>query len=247
MQLKPIAATVVLLLVVVSLSVAGCASSTNSNQAASSTSQAASNAASTTATTANSTTSAVATATATPTPTPTPSVPTPSPTPTVATTISVWEGYMGMPAEWLDYSTYHVALKPGGSEQVRYVVNAADGTHPCGSANYYIDNQAAGGAWEVTKPQPQYWQGCPGGLPGGAGGLYLYARDTIKFAPGWHTLKIDYLGEGNYAPSEFVASFLVANQRGETNDQQQILTAPHPTKQGLKLVYLIAADPLQLN
>jgi hypothetical protein len=139
---------------------------------------------------------------------------TPSPTSTpagarVATTLRVWEGYMGQPAFWLDYPMYYVALKQGGSEQVRYVINGADGKHPCGLANYYIDNQAAGGTWDITKPQPQYWQGCPGGLPGGAGGLYLYPNDTAKFAVGWHTLKIDYLGDSTYAPSQFVAPFLV--------------------------------------
>jgi hypothetical protein len=56
---------------------------------------------------------------------------------------------MGQPALWLDYPTYHVALKQGGSEQVRYVINGTDGKHPCGLANYYIDNQAAGGTWDI--------------------------------------------------------------------------------------------------
>ena len=170
-----------------------------------------------------STQTGTATASATPSPTnseptiipitPSPIVtPTPSSTPTgtrVATTLSVWEGYMGQPAFWLDYPTYHVALKQGGSEQVRYVINGADGKHPCGLANYYIDNQAAGGTWDITKPQPLYWQGCPAGMPGGAGGLYLYPNDTAKLAVGWHTLKIDYLGDSTYAPSQFVARFLV--------------------------------------
>lgn len=31
----------------------------------------------------------------------------------------------------------------------------------------------------------------------------------MRLAPGWHTLKIDYLGNGKYAPSEYVAQFLV--------------------------------------
>jgi hypothetical protein len=127
----------------------------------------------------------------------------------MATTIRVWEGYMGQPAFWLDYPQYHVALKQGGSEQVRYWIDAADGKHPCGAANYYIDNYAAGGKWDITKPNPQYWEGCPSGLPGGAGGLYLYPQDTMKLSPGWHTLKIDFLGDDTYAPSEFTAQFLV--------------------------------------
>ena len=116
---------------------------------------------------------------------------------------------MGQPAFWLDYPQYHFALKQGSSEVVRYWIEAADGKHPCGAANYYIDNYAAGGKWDITKPNPQYWEGCPEGLPGGAGGLNLYAEDTMKLSPGWHTLKIDYLGDNTYAPSEFTAQFLV--------------------------------------
>jgi hypothetical protein len=128
--------------------------------------------------------------------------------PLIRTTISVWEGYMGMPAEWLNYPVYNVTLRQGGSEQVRYVVNAADGTHPCGAANYYIDDHAAYGKWHITRPTAQY--GCSAaGMPGGAGGLYLYPNDTAKLAAGWHTLKIDYLGDNTYAPSEYVARFLV--------------------------------------
>jgi hypothetical protein len=127
----------------------------------------------------------------------------------IPTTIHVWEGYMGMPAMWLDYPTYHNPLTQGEPEQVRYWVEAADGTYPCGMANYYIDDQAAGGEWNVTSPQPQYWEGCPGGLPGGAGGLYLRPNDTANLSVGWHTLKIYYLGDNKYAPAEYTAQFLV--------------------------------------
>lgn len=142
------------------------------------------------------------------------SIVSPTPTPTsvkIATVIHVWAGYMGMPALWLeDPQNYTVAQ--GSEQQVQYWVDAADGAHPCGAANYYIDNQAAGGAWEITKPQPEYWQGCPSGLAGGAGGLYLYARDTSQLSLGWHTLTIDYLGNYTYEPSQFVAQFLVVAQ-----------------------------------
>ncbi|MFZ0012347.1 MAG: hypothetical protein WAL97_10700 [Halobacteriota archaeon] len=193
--------SVVLVLVSVLVIVAGC---TSANPASPPSTQTASTSASATPSPSQPTTIPI-----------TPSlIVTPSPPSTpaggrIATTLSVWEGYMGQPALWLDYPTYHVALKQGGSEQVRYVINGTDGKHPCGLANYYIDNQAAGGTWDITKPQPLYWQGCPGGLPGGAGGLYLYPNDTAKLAVGWHTLKIDYLGDSTYAPSQFVAQFLV--------------------------------------
>ena len=72
-----------------------------------------------------------------------------------------------------------------------------------------LDDQAAGGEWNVTSPQPQYWEGCPGGLSGGAGGLYLRPNDTANLSVGWHTLKIDYLGDSTYAPAEYTAQFLV--------------------------------------
>jgi hypothetical protein len=42
----------------------------------------------------------------------------------IATNLSVWEGYTGQPTLWLDYPAYHVALKQGGSEQVRYASTA---------------------------------------------------------------------------------------------------------------------------
>jgi hypothetical protein len=188
---------VIVLAVIALLSIAGCTSSTSSNQAASSTPSV----------------SATPTGTRTGTPTVIPTIPltiTPTLTPLIATTIKVWMGYMGEPALWLTApSTNPVAQ--GQPIQVRYWVNASDGTTPCGAANYYIDNQAAGGQWMITTPQPQYWTGCPEGLPGGAGGLYLSGNDTAKLSLGWHTLQIYYLGEGNYAPSEFVAQFLVVN------------------------------------
>lgn len=133
--------------------------------------------------------------------------------PRISTTIHVWEGYMGMPALWLEDPTNHPVTQ-GSPEQVRYWVQAADGTYPCGVANYYIDDQAAGGEWNVTSPQPQYWEGCPGGLPGGAGGLYLHSNDTANLSVGWHTLKIDYLGDNKYAPAEYTAQFLVIAAAG---------------------------------
>jgi len=115
---------------------------------------------------------------------------------------------MGMPAFWLD-DPQHYPVVQGTAQQVRYVIDGANGKHPCAASNYYIDGYAAGGKWEITKPQPQYWEGCPGGLAGGAGGLYLYPADTAKLTPGWHTLKIDFLGDSVYAPSQYQAQFLV--------------------------------------
>jgi len=52
--------------------------------------------------------------------------------------------------------------------------------------------------------------GCPAGVSGGSGELLLNTADTAKLSLGWHTLKIDYLGDSKYAPAEFTAPFFVA-------------------------------------
>ena len=58
---------------------------------------------------------------------------------------------MGQPAFWLDYPTYHVTLNYSHGEQVRYWITAADGSHPCGLANYYIDNQILPSVLKILK------------------------------------------------------------------------------------------------
>lgn len=223
--MKPITAIAVLLLVVVSLLVAGCTSSTNSNQAPSSASPETASSATTTANaTANATSSASATPSAsasaispTPTsiPTPTPPTPTPTPTPKVATKLSVWRGSMGEPAEWLlpksDPNWQPVNQTEGSGAYVHYIIFAADGTSPCGVANYYIDGQPAGGVWWVnngTDPN-RVVPGCGSGMAGGAGGLTLQRGDIDKLSLGQHTLTIDYLGDWKYAPSSYIAAFWV--------------------------------------
>lgn len=91
------------------------------------------------------------------------------------------------------------------------MVNAADGTHPCGAANWYIDNYAAGGVWSVVPSGAVNGHpGCEAGMGGGAGMLTLYSADIAKLSPGYHTLKCDYLGDSKYAPSEWVGRFYVA-------------------------------------
>jgi len=124
----------------------------------------------------------------------------------ISTTLYVWTPPVYNPA-WLSDPT-HSPVKQGGYAGVRYAVKGADGKNPCGVAKYYIDSSLAGGTWMVT-PRSPYWQGCPAGLPGGAGGLILYPEDTMELSLGWHTLRIHYLGDNTYAPCDFVGSFLV--------------------------------------
>lgn len=144
------------------------------------------------------------------TPTPSPLVsPTPTPTPPpakIATSINPY-----VPPVWYAYGLIPTPLsqsvKQGQVAVVQYSIKAANGKQPCGAANYYIDDQAAGGEWSVSKEIPGY--GCPAGVSGGAGELTLHAADTAKLSPGYHSFKIDYLGDNTYAPSQYVTQFLV--------------------------------------
>jgi len=125
----------------------------------------------------------------------------------IATKLHVWAPSASNPL-WLSALTVNPVTQ-GSTVAVQYAVNGADGKHPCGVANYYIDNYAAGGVQSVTKPKPGL-DGCPAGVSGGSGELLLNPADTAKLSPGWHTLKIDYLGDRTYAPAEFTAAFLVS-------------------------------------
>ncbi len=135
--------------------------------------------------------------------------PTPTQTPApakIATSINPY-----VPPVWYAYGLIPTPLtqsvKQGQMAVVQYSIKAANGKEPCGAANYYIDDQAAGGDWSINKEMPGY--GCPAGVSGGAGGLTLNAADTAKLSPGYHSFKIDYLGDGTYASSQYVTQFLV--------------------------------------
>ncbi len=77
----------------------------------------------------------------------------------------------------------------------------------CGQwANFYIDDQLAGGKWVKWD----YVSG--GGLYCVASvGLSLSSADTAKLSLGMHTLKVDYLGDDTYAPSQWASAFVVRN------------------------------------
>ncbi len=151
-------------------------------------------------------TTAASVATATPSPSASPT-PTPTPSPSkIATSINAY-----VPEVYYAYGLISTPLsqsvKQGQTAVVQYSIKASNGKEPCGAANYYIDDQAAGGDWTISKSMPG--SGCPAGVGGGAGTLTLHASDTAKLSPGYHSLKIDYLGDNTYAPSQYVARFHV--------------------------------------
>jgi len=183
------------LLAVLIVSVAGCTSPTSSRQAASSAPSA----------------SVTATPTTSPTALPT-IIPTPTPAPKIATSIyawvpPVWYGWGLLPnpgnGSWNGEQT---AVIQGNPATVAAIVNAADGTHPCGPAfSYYIDHQAAGGVWYIPQ-NTQY--GCGVGVMPHAE-LQLSRSDTAKLSVGAHIFQISYPGDSKYAPAEYVTEFNV--------------------------------------
>jgi hypothetical protein len=88
-----------------------------------------------------------------------------------------------------------------------YVPGHINDHRVCGQwANFYIDDQPAGGEW-------QKWDYVSGGglYCVESVGLRLNSTDTAKLLPGVHTLKVDYLGDNTYAPSQWVSTFVVRN------------------------------------
>jgi hypothetical protein len=88
-----------------------------------------------------------------------------------------------------------------------YVPGHVNDHRVCGQwANFYIDDQPAGGEWQKWD----YING--GGLYCAVSvGLHLNSADTAKLSPGVHTLKVDYLGDYTYAPSQWASTFVVRN------------------------------------
>jgi|BarGraNGADG00312_1021997.scaffolds.fasta_scaffold22239_2 hypothetical protein len=162
----------------------------------------------------------VTTATPTSTPTQTPG------TSKVATTTQVWAPPVIGPDTIANPGPSMGAYIAQGSDgwYCRAVVNAADGTHPCGKANWYIDNQAAGGVWSNNAPGVNGLPGCSEGMGGGFAMLELHSADTLKLSIGYHTLKCDFLGDSKYAPSEWGGRIYI----GPTSTPAPSLT-PTPT------------------
>jgi hypothetical protein len=72
----------------------------------------------------------------------------------------------------------------------------------CGAVNYYIDDQAAGGTWNINPS---------GACSASSGNLVLASADTAKLSLGTHTLKIDWLGDSNYGPAQASEQFTVTS------------------------------------
>jgi hypothetical protein len=81
-----------------------------------------------------------------------------------------------------------------------YSVN--ERTNVCGAVNYYIDNYAAGGTWVINPA---------GTCSASSGGLVLAGADTAKLSLGTHTVKVDWLGNNAYGPSQSVMTFTVTS------------------------------------
>ena len=134
-----------------------------------------------------------------------------TPTPKIATVTRVWApAVMGPDTIANPGPGMGAYIRQGGDWYCRAVVNAADGTHPCGSANWYIDDQAAGGVWSNNGPGVNGLPGCSAGMGGGFAMLELHTADTLKLSVGYHTLKCDFLGNGTYAPAEWVGRIYIA-------------------------------------
>ena len=169
-----------MLVVIASLSIAGCTSSTSSNQAAGSASQVVPSAGSPSA-------SASASATPSPTPSPTPTS-TPQPVGPLATQATVSGPTSVVQGQAITFTT------------TLYSVN--EHKNVCGAVNYYIDDYAAGGTWNINPA---------GSCSASSGNLALAGADTAKLSPGTHTLKIDWLGDSNYGPSQASEQFTVTS------------------------------------
>jgi len=128
----------------------------------------------------------------------------------VATSLNVY-----VPPVWYGYglipSPEESAVTQGQPYAVvEYAIHAADGTWPCGAANFYIDGQAAGGSLTINHaPLNDVSFGCPAGSSGGSGELILHSADIAALSVGTHTLLIKYPGNSRYAPSQFTAQFVV--------------------------------------
>ena len=72
----------------------------------------------------------------------------------------------------------------------------------CGAVNYYVDDYAAGGTWNINPS---------GACSASSGSLSLTGTDTAKLSVGTHTLKIDWLGDSTYGPSQYVEQFTVTS------------------------------------
>lgn len=198
--MKQTAPIIAIILFVLMIAVAGCVSNpTSSPQVTGSESP----------TDSASPSASAATTVTTATPT---SMPTQTPVTTqVATTTQVWAPPVVGPDTIANPGPGMGANIPRGTDwwYCRAVVNAADGTHPCGKANWYIDDQAAGGVWSNNAPWVNGLPGCSGGMGGGFAMLEFHSADTAKLSIGYHSLKCDYLGDSKYAPSEWVGRIYV--------------------------------------
>ena len=143
------------------------------------------------------------TSTVTPNPTipPTPTIPTPGTLPTQASISGPTSVVQGQSAAFT---------------AILYSVN--EHKNVCGAVNYYVDNNAAGGTWNINPS---------GSCSASSGSLFLSGADTAKLSAGTHTLKIDWLGDNAHGPSQAVMTFTVRASSTPT-PTPRLTTTPKP-------------------
>lgn len=138
-------------------------------------------------------------------------VPTPVPTPTAQPPLPTQASVSG--------PTLVVQGQPATFTATLYSVN--EHANVCGAVNYYIDNYAAGGSWVINPA---------GTCSASSGSLVLAGTDTAALSLGTHTLKIDWLGNNEYGPSQAVMTFTVTPSPTPTPTPIPTLTpTPIPT------------------
>lgn len=90
----------------------------------------------------------------------------------------------------------------------------------CGAVNYYIDDYAAGGTWNINPA---------GTCSASSGSLSLTGADTANLSVGTHTLKIDWLGDNAYGPSQSVMTFTVTSPTPTSTATPFPTATPTPT------------------
>lgn len=139
--------------------------------------------------------------------------PTVAQTPNVAQTPTQQSGTLPTQAS-VSGPTSVVQGQPATFTTTLYSIN--EHRNVCGAVNYYIDNRAAGGTWNINPV---------GSCSASSGSLVLSGADTAKLSIGAHTLKIDWLGNSAYGPSQSAMTFTV----GASSTTATPFPTPTPT------------------
>ncbi len=155
-------------------------------------------------------------------------VPTPVPTPTPQSVLPTQASVSG--------PTSVVQGQPATFTATLYSVN--EHINVCGAVNYYVDNYAAGGSWNINPA---------GSCSASSGSLVLAGTDTKNLSPGTHTLKIDWLGNSEYGPSQAVMTFSVTPSPAPTPTPQVTISFDGANEISHGAVFELSAIVMQGN